>query len=72
MSDVLGPPKRVAKKATNAAKTATENWVPVDGKPHLWRDANSHPDPAMQRLKYAPPVPASPASPWFYIGGTIV
>jgi hypothetical protein len=41
----------VPKSGTNVPKTATEKWVPVEGKPHLWKDEVSG------RMKYTPPEP---------------
>lgn len=68
-----GPPKRgtaVPKSGKNGANSATERWVPVEGKPHLWRDVNSHPDPAHQRMKYTPPTPT--INPWTFAPGYCV
>jgi len=59
---VLG--RVIPKKGTSEANPAAEHWVPVPGKPHLWRDENSHPDPAHQRMKYAPPIPLPP---WLFV-----
>lgn len=45
------------KPAPGPSLPKPEHWVPVEGRPHLFRDANSHPDPRYQRLKYNPPTP---------------
>ena len=56
----LGPP-------TNRAKLTdklTEKWVLVDREKGLWRDANSHPDPAFQKRKCVPPLEAVVIPTW--------
>jgi hypothetical protein len=65
-------PFGVPKRASNGAKKPIgERWVPVEGKPYLYRDANSHADPAHQRMKYVPPDPTSPFTfPWPFLTPT--